>query len=85
MSIKENLEIIQKSPSFILNAPKLKFKKPTMKPTPFSLNDSRNEKELYSSGKDYDSFGEEDSNEFNNLHQEDKNSKTSYTLKLKVL
>ena len=40
MSSNEKLEINEKIPSFILNAPKFKFKKPVVTPTPFSLNDS---------------------------------------------
>ena len=83
MSKYENLEIKQKSPTFILYAPKLKFKKPTIRPTPFSLNDSESKEDFYSYDKDYDSYDEEDSNVINNLPQEDKNDITSYTVKIK--
>ena len=84
MSIYENLENIQKSPSFILYAPKLTFKKPTIRPTPFSLNDSESEEKYYSHDKVYDSSDEEDLNEFKNLHQEDKNNITDYILEIKT-
>ena len=76
-------EFKQKSQRFILYAPKLKFKKPTVRPTPFSLNDSESKEDFYLNDKIYDSYDEENSNVFNKLHQEDKNDIASYIMKIK--
>jgi len=58
MSSNENLEINKDSSLFILNAPKLKFKQPTISPTPFSLNDSFLDDEMDSSTSGNISFDE---------------------------
>ena len=76
-------EIKQKSQKFVLYAPKLKFRKPTIRPTPFSLNDSESKGDFYLNDKIYDSYDDEDSNVFNNPHQEDKNDIISFIAKIK--
>ena len=85
MSKKEILEISPKSPSSILNAPKIKFKKALISPTPFSLNDSDTEEGSDSYDKSYDIFDDDEVNEINRFQNDDKNDITSYTLKIKKL
>ena len=83
MSKKEILEISPKSPSSILNAPKIKFKKALISPTPFSLNDSDTEEGSDSYDKSYDIFDDDEVNEINRFQNDDKNDITSYILKIK--
>ena len=83
MSKKEILEISSKSPSSILNAPKIKFKKALISPTPFSLNDSDTEEGSDSYDKSYDIFDDDEVNEINRFQNDDKNDITSYILKIK--
>ena len=60
MTTNKMLEKNTAEPSFILYAPKIKFKKPTISPTPFSLNDSFSDNDNYSD----DSFEEENDNNY---------------------
>ena len=85
MSKIEILEISPQSPSSILNAPKIKFKKALISPTPFSLNDSDTEKEgdSYSYDKNNDRFDDDELNESNRFQNDDKNNITSYMLKIR--
>ena len=84
MSKTEILEISPKSPLSILNAPKIKFKKALISPTPFSLNDSDTEEEGDSYDKNHDTFDDDDEvNEINRYQNDDKNNITSYMLKIK--
>ena len=83
MSKNESLEINEKSPRFILYAPKIKLKKATITPTPFSLNDSDLEDDIYTHNKSNDSFDKEEENELSDFQNEAKNNITSYTLKIK--
>ena len=68
MTTNEILEINIKSKPFILNAPKIKLKKPKMFPTPFSLNDSYiNEEENFDSESDNNNSSyEKEINDFQN-------------------
>ena len=67
MSINLFVEMKVESPLTILNAPKIRFKKPMIYPTPFSLSDSDDEKEIeINANKDYSS-DEEESNDFNDF------------------
>ena len=80
MTSNENLEInVESSPSYILYAPKLKLKKPTISPTPFSLNDSFSDDELNSSEENDNSFDE--GNVDNNL-SDIKTSITPFSIKI---
>ena len=84
MSSNEKLEINGEFPSFILNAPKFKYKKPMMTPTPFSLNDSDSEDEndLSTVGNIFND--EEESLEgFINFQNDDKANFSNLTLKFK--
>ena len=83
MSKNESLDINEKFPQFILYAPKIKLKKATITPTPFSLNDSNLDEESYINDKCNDSFDEEEENELTNFQNIDKNNITSYILKIK--
>jgi hypothetical protein len=83
MSSNEKLEINEKIPSFILNAPKFKFKKPVVTPTPFSLNDSDSEDELESSTVGNISIDEECYEGVVNFQNDDKTNFTNITLKFK--
>ena len=49
----------------ILNAPKIKFKIPTVYPTPFSLNNSYDEEDLDTRENTENSFDESESNTLN--------------------
>ena len=82
MSKKEKLEINSNSPSYILYAPKLKFKKATIIPTPFTLNEYDSEEGIESDDNSYNSSDEEELNEDNNFNIV-RNKITSYTLKIK--
>ena len=82
MSNKEKLEINSNSPSYILYAPKLKFKKATIIPTPFTLNEYDSEEGIESDDNSYNSSDEEELNEDNNFNIV-RNKITSYTLKIK--
>ena len=74
------------SPSFnILNAPKIKFEKPTISPTPFSLNDDPflDQENHDSDSNDtndskYNSFDEENINYMEDI----KTQATSFSLKI---
>ncbi len=85
MSKNESLEINEKFPPFILYAPKIKFKKATITPTPLSLNDSELEDQIYIHEKNNDSFYEKEENELSDFHNDAKNNITRYTLKIKRL
>ena len=80
MTSNENLEINDESPSYILYAPKLKLKKPTITPTPFSLNDSFSDEEIDAS-EENDNFFDE-GNAVNNL-SDIETSITSFSIKMK--
>ena len=80
MTSNENLEINAESPSYILYAPKLKLKKPTITPTPFSLNDSFSDEEIDASEENDNSF--EEGNVVNNL-SDIKTSITPFSIKMK--
>ncbi len=80
MTSNENLEINAESPSSILYAPKLKLKKPTITPTPFSLNDSFSDEEIDASQENDNSF--EEGNVVNNL-SDIKTSITPFSIKMK--
>ena len=82
MSKNESFELNEQSPSSILNAPKLKFKKATLSPTPFSLNDSNLEEENIVDSFDEQSLDEEGSKEFKNLN-DSKSKITSLFIKFK--
>ena len=83
MSNNEKFEINTNSPPYILYAPKLKLKKPTISPNPFVLNDYSYEEETKSDDDSYNSSDDEYPNEDNNFQTEVENSITSYTLKIK--
>ena len=72
MSSNEKLEINKESSLFILYAPKLKFKKPTISPTPFSLDDSYLDDEMDSSTSGNISFDEESLEDIVNIKNGDK-------------
>ena len=62
MSEVENLDLYRKYPANILNAPKIKFKKPTVSPPPLSLNEPNSKFEI-KLGSNYDqSFSNENTN-----------------------
>ena len=82
MSNKEKLEINSNSPSYILYAPKLKFKKATIIPTPFTLNEYDSEEGIELDDNCYNSSDDKELNEDNNFHIVTNNI-TSYTLKIK--
>ena len=82
MSNNEKLEINSNSPLYILYAPKLKLKKATIIPTPFTLNDYDSEEGIESDDNSYNSFDDEELYEDNNFHIV-RNNITSYTLKVK--
>ena len=82
MSNNEKIEINSNSPTYILYAPKLKFKKATIIPTPFTLNDYDSEEGIESDNYSYNSSDDEELNEDNNFHII-RNNITSYTLKIK--
>ena len=80
MTSNENLEInAESSNSYILYAPKLKLKKPTVTPTPFFLNDSFSDNELDTSEENDNSFDE--GNVDNNL-SDIKTSITPFSIKI---
>ena len=80
MTSNENLEInAESSTSYILYAPKLKLKKPTVTPTPFFLNDSFSDNELDTSEENDNSFDE--GNVDNNL-SDIKTSITPFSIKI---
>ena len=83
MSTNKKIEINKEIPSFILNAPKFKYKKHIMAPTPFSLNDadSDDENELSTIGNT--SFDENSLEGFINFQNDEKANYTSLTLKFK--
>ena len=83
MSSNETLGINGKNPSSILNAPKFKFKKPMVTPTPFSLNDSDSGDEMDSSTIANISIDEQSYEGIVNLQNDDKTSFTNITLKFK--
>ena len=83
MSKSESLDINEKFPQFILYAPKIKLKKATITPTPFSLNDSDLDELPYINDKNNDSFDKEEKNELTNFQNISKNNIASYTLKIK--
>ena len=65
MSVKDySIKMSQeKFPTNILYAPKMKFKKPTIYPTPFILNDSQNENnDTFEDSEDSESFNEKSLN-----------------------
>ena len=83
MTTKENLEINEEAPSNILNAPKLKFKKPTICPPPFTLNDSYSQEEIDTENED-NSFDEKELKEFQKFRNEIKTNINTFTLKIKT-
>ena len=85
MSLNEKLEINREFPSFILNAPKFKYKKPIITPTPFSLNDSDSDDENDLSTVGNTSFDEQSLEGFINFQNDDKTDFTKLTLKYKSL
>lgn len=82
MTTNENLEINEKSPLNILYAPKLKFKIPTVTPTPFSLNESRSEEESDIENEE-NTFDEKDIKDIKSLRNEIKTNISTLTLKIK--
>ncbi len=72
MSSNEKLEINKESSLFILYAPKLKFKQPTISPTPFSLDASYLDDEMDSSTSGNTSFDEESLEDFVNINNGEK-------------
>ena len=83
MSSNEKLGIDGKFPPFILNAPKFKFKKPLVTPTPFALNDSDSDDEMESSTIGNISIDEESYDGIVNFQNDDKTNFTNITLKFK--
>ena len=83
MSSNEKLGIDGKFPPFILNAPKFKFKKPLVTPTPFALNDSDSDDEMESSTIGNISIDEESYEGVVNFQNDDKTNFTNITLKFK--
>ena len=83
MSSNEQIGINGKFPPFILNAPKFKFKKPLVTPTPFALNDSDSDDEMESSTIGNISFDEETYDGIVNFQNDDKTNFTNITLKFK--
>ena len=83
MSSNEKLEICGEFPSFIINAPKFKYKKPIITPTPFSLNDSDSDDENDISTVGNTSFDEQSLEGFINFQYDDKTDFTKLTLKYK--
>ena len=83
MSSNEKLEINREFPSFIINAPKFKYKKPIITPTPFSLNDSDSDDENDLSTVGNTSFDEQSLEGFINFQNDDKTVFTKLTLKYK--
>ena len=83
MSSNEKLGIDGKFPPFILNAPKFKFKKPLVTPTPFALNDSDSDDEMEYSTIGNISIDEESYDGIVNFQNDDKTNFTNITLKFK--
>ena len=83
MSSNEKLGIDGKITPSILNAPKFKFKKPLVTPTPFSLNDSDSEDEMETSTIGNISIDEESYEGVVNFQNDDKTNFTNITLKFK--
>jgi len=84
MSANEKFGINGETPSCILNAPKFKFKKPMLTPTPFSLNDSDSEDEMdYSSTMENISIDEQSYEGIVNFQNDNKTNFTNITLKFK--
>ena len=83
MSTNKKIEINGEVPSFILNAPKFKYKKPIMAPTPFSLNDADSDDENEISTIGNTSFDENSLEGFINFQNDEKANYTSLTLKFK--
>jgi hypothetical protein len=81
MSSNEKLEINGEFPSFILNAPRFKYKMPIITPTPFSLNDSDSDDENDLSTVGNTSFDEQSLEGFINFQNDDKTVFTKLTLK----
>ena len=83
MSLNEKLGINRETPSKILTAPKFKFKKPMVTPTPFSLNDSDSDDEMDYSTIGNISIDEESYEGIVNFQNDDKTNFTNITLKFK--
>lgn len=83
MSSNEKLGINGKFPPFILNAPKFKFKKPILTPTPFSLNDSDSEDEMDASTIGNFSSDDQSYEGIVNIQNDEKTNFTNITLKFK--
>jgi len=79
MSSNKNGEI----PSCILNAPKFKYKKPMIAPTPFALNDSDSDDENDISTMGNTSFDEQSLEGFINIQNGEKTNFANLTLKFK--
>ena len=83
MSSNGKLEINGEIPSFILNAPKFKYKKPIITPTPFALNDSDSDDDNDLSTIGNTSFDEQSLEGFINFQNDEKANFTNLTLKFK--
>ena len=83
MTKNKMLEKNTAEPSFILYAPKIKFKKPIISPTPFSLNDSfsDNDNGAFECNDTNDKYSD-DSFEEENYLECIKTNVTSFTLKI---
>ncbi len=72
MSSNEKLGIHKESSLFILYAPKIKFKKPPISPTPFSLDNSYLDDEMDSSTSGNISFDKESLEDIINIKNDEK-------------